>query len=168
MLVVADSSPVHYLVLIHQTDLFPKLFGEIIIPEQVARELSHPNAPQSVRDLIDHPPDWLKVRSPQSIEHIPKIDEGEEAAISLAREAHADLLLIDDLDGREAARRLGLRIIGTLGVLELAAGRGLVDLPTVIRDLQDASMRLSDALVQSVLDRHKKGRPPGNTSNPPK
>lgn len=156
MLVVADSSPVHYLVLIHQSDLFPKLFGEVLIPDQVAAELSHDHAPQVVRDFMAQRPDWLKVQSPQTIEPIPTIDEGEEAAISLAKEIHADLLLIDDLDGRGAAKRFGLQIIGTLGVLELASSKGLVDLPAAIEALQATNMRLSDKLVQVVLARHDK------------
>ncbi|MGB0766379.1 MAG: DUF3368 domain-containing protein [Phycisphaeraceae bacterium] len=165
MLVVADSSPIHYLVLIHQSDLFRKLFGRVVIPEQVASELSHMNAPQSVQDFMAHRPDWFKVQSPRIIERIPAIDAGEEAAICLAKEIEADLLLIDDLDGRWAAKRFGLQIIGTLGVLELASGRGLIDLPAVVKSLQATNMRLSDRLIEAVLGRdEKRGQSDGEAS----
>ena len=158
MLVIADTSPIHYLILIGQEDLFPKLFGQVVIPDQVASELSHPHAPQAVSDFMDQKPNWLLVQTPRMVEPIPHIDEGEEAAISLAREINAELLLIDDLDGRAAARQFGLQIIGTLGVLELAANRHLVDLHAAIHALQKTSMRISEELVQSMLDRHKQNR----------
>ncbi|NOY41040.1 MAG: DUF3368 domain-containing protein [Planctomycetes bacterium] len=158
MLVVADTSPIHYLILIGQEDLFPKLFGQVVIPDQVASELSHPHAPQAVSDFMAQKPSWLCIQSPRTVEPIPHIDEGEEAAISLAREIDAELLLIDDFDGRAAARQFGLQIIGTLGVLELASNRHLVDLHAAIHALQKTSMRMSEELIQSMFDRHKKNQ----------
>ena len=65
------------------------------------------------------------------------------------------LLLIDDLDGRRAARERGIPITGTLGILERAAERGLLDLPQTIDQLQATSMHLSDRLVRSLLQRHE-------------
>lgn len=166
MLVVADTSPIHYLILIEQEDLFPKLFGKIVIPDQVANEISHSLAPRAVLDFMAQRPPWLSIQSPQSIEPIPQIDEGEEAAINLAREINAELLLIDDLDGRTAARRFGLQIIGTLGVLELAASHHLVDLHEAIHALQKTTMRMSEELVQSLLNRREQD-PPLENEPPP-
>ena len=163
MLVVADSSPVHYLVLIEQETLLPALFGEVVVPVQVAEELSHPSAPLVVRDFMVDPPPWLLIQTPHSIERLPRIDEGEEAAISLARELRADFLLIDDLDGRKEATRLGLSVVGTLGVLELAAKQDRIDLPVVIQELRQTSMRLSDEVVRPVLEADRLRR----RQNPP-
>jgi predicted nucleic acid-binding protein len=156
MLVVADSSPLLYLVLIGQARLLPALFGEIVIPEQVARELEHEKAPQSMRDFMAAKPEWLSVRNPRSVEPISGIDPGEQAAIYLAEELGADLLLIDDLDGRRVAQQRGIRVTGTLGVLDRAAGSGLVDLRRAIDDLQRTSIHLSEALVESLLRRHER------------
>ncbi len=69
---------------------------------------------------------------------------------------HADLLLIDDRRGIRAARQQGLRVTGTLGVLDLAAGRGLVDFADAIRKLEGTSFRRPEALLQSLLNKHKR------------
>jgi predicted nucleic acid-binding protein len=154
MLVVADSSPLLYLVLIEQAGLLPALFGEIVIPDEVARELAHDNAPQRIREFLAARPAWLSVRTPRSLTPIPGIDPGEQAAISLAEELGADLLLIDDLDGRRAAQRRGIPVTGTLGVLDRAADRGLVDIRRALDDLQTTTMHLSQSLVQSLVKRY--------------
>ena len=154
MLVVADSSPLLYLVLIGRATLLPELFGRIVVPDEVVRELTHEHAPEPMcRFLIDKP-GWLTVQVPQSLETIPGIDPGEEAAISLASELGADLLLIDDLDGRRAAIARGIRVSGTLGILDRAAGRKMIDLPSVLEDLRATSIQLSEDLVEALLRRH--------------
>jgi predicted nucleic acid-binding protein len=49
MLVIADASPLHYLILIASTDILPALFDRIVIPRAVAAELQHPKTPTAVR-----------------------------------------------------------------------------------------------------------------------
>lgn len=93
MIVVADTSPVSHLVRIAQIDILPSLFETIVIPSQVAFELAHHNAPESVREFIRRPPNWLDIILPKQIKTIPQLDPGEEAAINLAVEINADLLL---------------------------------------------------------------------------
>jgi hypothetical protein len=58
--VVADTSPIHYLILIDQTDLLSGLFGRIFVPPAVEAELRHPSAPAVVRRMIAEGPDWLE------------------------------------------------------------------------------------------------------------
>ena len=65
MLVIADTSPLHYLVLIEQTDILPALFGHVIIPPVVAEELQRPRTPAPVRAWMASPPAWLDMRPPQ-------------------------------------------------------------------------------------------------------
>ena len=60
MKVVADTSPIHYLILIDQTDLLAGLFGRIFVPPAVEAELRHPSAPAVVRRTIAERPDWLE------------------------------------------------------------------------------------------------------------
>lgn len=158
MLVVADSSPLHYLILIGSVDVLPALFGDVLIPGTVRDELSHPSAPSEVRQYLAAPPPWLRVRDPARLEVIPQIDPGEIAAISLARELGADLLLVDDLDGREAARERGIGIVGTLGVLESAAARGLIDLSSAFDRIRQTRFRISDALLDAALARDRARR----------
>jgi predicted nucleic acid-binding protein len=59
MLVVADSSPLNVLVVVGYADILPKLFQAVVIPPQVAGELSHPRTPAAVREFIASPPSWL-------------------------------------------------------------------------------------------------------------
>jgi predicted nucleic acid-binding protein len=147
-LVVADSGPLNYLVLIETIDVLPRLFEQILVPTAVYDELAHADAPPPVRAFVAHKPAWLEVRSnPDLSETIGSIlDEGERAAIALATSIGADLILMDDRSGVEVARRHGLTVTGTLGVLDLAARRGLV---VSRRPLQSLRPRISDILLRS-------------------
>lgn len=139
-LVVADSSPIRYLVEIESVSLLPVLFDAVAIPRAVALELSHPSAPPSVRQFIASIPTWMSIIHPRETEKIPEIDPGEEAAIALAREIHADLLLMDDAVGRRDAAERGLRVVGTIGVIERAAIARLIDHDAVLRIDQLSSL----------------------------
>src|SRR3954468_16457477 len=103
MIVVADSSPVVVLVKIEHVQILSSLFQEVFIPPQIAAELSHPKRPAAVRDFMKAKPPWLRIQAPANVEQIPELHEGECAAISLAVELNADLLLIDERQGRSAA-----------------------------------------------------------------
>lgn len=120
-IVVADNSPLDVLVRLGHSGVLPALFGHVIIPSQVEQELLSPNTPDVTRQLVLTPPEWLKVQTPSSVEAIPSLHVGEEAAIALALELKADLLLIDDERGRKEATKRGLTITGVIGVLEAAA-----------------------------------------------
>lgn len=152
MLVVSDSSPLNFLVRLRCVDVLPALFGTVLIPPKVEEELTRVTTPIEVRTFLASKPDWLIVRPPARIERIAKLDAGEEAAISLALEVKADLLLIDDGDGRRAASQRGLSVIGLLGILERAHERGLIDLTDVIVRLP-ADYRIDMSLVDATLKR---------------
>jgi len=63
LLVVADTSPIRYLVQIDHIELLAQLFGRVLIPTVVAQELRHPSAPPGVQSLINAPPPWLEISS---------------------------------------------------------------------------------------------------------
>lgn len=158
MLVIADSSPLIVLINIDHVDVLPRLFGQVIIPPEVSAELHHPKRPQAVRDFIAARPAWLLERAPAAIEPIPGLHAGELAAISLARELKADLLLIDEVCGRKAAVDRHIPITGTIGVLELAADRGMLD-------LQDAFARVKKTdfwITHELLDERLRLYPGGS------
>src|SRR5258708_24539107 len=149
MIVVADSSPLRYLIVLRQQELLPILFREIWIPSRILSELSDAATPVVVRDLIENRPKWLQVRdpAPETLAYIDDaLDDGERAALALARELDADLVLMDDAAGRRAAGLLRLRITGTIGVLRLAAERGLIDVPVVVAELRKTGFYLDEAL----------------------
>lgn len=157
--VVSDTSPLHYLVQCEAIHLLPALFGEVLIPPVVARELQHPNTPPVVCAWASNPPPWLRVQAPTRLDFSFDVDEGERQAICLAREVHAAALLIDDRKGRSAAMRLGLAVTGTLGLLEEAAARGLLDLEGALNLLRQTNARLDPELVQAALRRSRAVRP---------
>jgi hypothetical protein len=106
MIVIADATPLHYLILIHQDDLLPQLFDRVFVPPAVFDELQHANTPESVRHWMSHPPSWLKVEPLRSAPDpsLNYLDPGEREAIALAEEIHADQLLVRDrLSCRSAA-----------------------------------------------------------------
>ncbi len=156
MIIVSNTSPINYLILIGQIDLLPELFRQIVIPQAVYSELSDRSAPKLVRTWIATPPDWLKIQpvSQASDGIIDLLDPGERAAILLARELNADLLLLDDMKARRAAKERGLSITGILGILDRAATMKLIDLPAAVQSLQNTSFWASDSLFQRLLDKH--------------
>ncbi len=156
MIVIADTSPLNYLVLIGEAEILHRLYGSVIIPEAVWRELQHPQTPSAVLEWITHRPRWLEVEQTSSPPDagLRLLAEGERQAITLAQEHGAEaLLLIDEGKGRREAKRLNLRITGTLGVLNDAAVRGWVDLPSAFERLRRTTFRVSPSFLQSLLDR---------------
>src|SRR3954451_23973109 len=117
MLIVADTSPLNYLILIEAVHVLPSLYGRILIPPEVLSELRDTAGPRAVQTWAASTPPWLEVRAALAIDMTLPLDAGERAAIALAQELTADRLLIDERDGREVAIRLGIPIAGTLAVL---------------------------------------------------
>lgn len=62
MIVVADSGPLHYLILLQHIELLRRFYGQVLVPEPVASELSAAGAPAMVREWITEPPIWVEVR----------------------------------------------------------------------------------------------------------
>ena len=153
MIVVADATPLRYLLLIEKVDLLALFYGQVLIPPAVVKELMREQTPPSGREWMTAPPEWLKVHSPlgDPVEFPAALGAGECAAITLAEEIHADLLLVDDWAARREAERRKLPIQGTLGLLRFAAQADLVDLPDAIVGLRGIGFRVSGELVQSLL-----------------
>jgi predicted nucleic acid-binding protein len=158
MLVVADSSPIIVLIEIGHIDILPRLFGQVVIPPEVSAELLQNNRPQIVRDFMASRPAWLIERSPSTVEAIPSLHAGEIAAICLAREVKADLLLIDETSGRKAAAERHIPFTGTIGVLEFAANRGFLDLEDAFTRIKNTNFWISDRLLDERLKRSRTGR----------
>jgi predicted nucleic acid-binding protein len=128
-IVIADSSPLIALERIGRLDVLPALFGTVVVPPAVAREIA---AKGLLSDwMIVRPlPDPLDVRLAEST-----LDAGEREAIGLALQTNVDRLILDDESARRVALRFGLPVTGTLGVLILAKRTGIVD---AVRPLLDA------------------------------
>lgn len=158
MIVVSDTTPLHYLILIDEVDLLPRLLGEIIIPEIVFQELQTEKTPDKIKHYLENKPDWLTIRPSTMIidQQLQDIDPGEREAILLAEELDADAILIDDLAGRKIALDRGLRVLGTLGLLEIAVEDGLVDFLDTLKRIKEAGFFISKSLEQDLRSRHSR------------
>lgn len=157
MIVVADTSPINYLLLIGKIELLPTLFGRVIVPGAVFAELRDAKAPDLVREWIASVPVWLEVHVVPNPESIPVLGAGEREAITLAQRLGADVLLIDERRGRNEAMVRGLVIAGTLNILAAAAQRGLIDLAASIDELMKTNFRASPRIIDEFLARHNAG-----------
>jgi predicted nucleic acid-binding protein len=153
MIVIADSSPINILVRIDRVEVLPRLFGEVVIPDAVQMELESSRTPEVVRSFMSTRPPWLVLRAASGAPRLPGIDAGESAAIQLALQESDSILVMDDWDGRRLARSKGLRVVGTIGVLEQAAVAGLVDLPQCIEMIKQTDFRMSNLLFEEALAR---------------
>jgi predicted nucleic acid-binding protein len=156
MIVVADTSPLNYLVLIDEVDLLPALFGEVLTPQAVFQELKHPKTPAKVQQWISHFPAWLEVRTVASvpIPALMKLDIGEREAIQLALELGISTVLLDETDGRQEAKNLHLEVRGTLGILERGAKLGKINFRQALSKLEQSNFRISPAVRSAFLKRN--------------
>jgi predicted nucleic acid-binding protein len=154
-MIVADTSPLNYLVLIHQINLLPDLYRRVLIPESVLKELSAIETPQLVRNWATNLPEWIEVlpATPIDDDSLTRLHAGERDAISLALTVHANAVLMDERRGRQEAENRDLKPIGTLGVLVAAHNRRLVDLRATIDALRQTRFHASPKLLASIVDR---------------
>ena len=153
MIVIADTGPLNYLVLIQQADLLRCLFHRVLIPPAVFDELQNPDTPIAVREWLLQQPGWLEVQplrcEPDS--RLDYLDSGEREAIALAEELQADQILLDEAEARREAERRNLRVIGTLGVLRRASQLGWIDLRFTLERLQQTTFYIRPELIESLL-----------------
>jgi predicted nucleic acid-binding protein len=141
---VSDTSPLLALYQIGRLDLMPDLFGEVVVPPAVARELE-PSIPTL--------PSWIRVVQAPLLSSIASHrGAGERDAIALAVHLSADYIIVDDRQGRRIPRSLGLNVIGSLGLLVRARRRGLTDAVRPEMDAMIASgLYASEALYHQIL-----------------
>jgi predicted nucleic acid-binding protein len=154
VIVVSDTTPLNYLVIIDAVDVLPNLFKEVYVTGAVLRELTHSKAPEAVCRWAQSPPGWLKVEDPKSrLPSTAGLGPGEAASISLAKERHITAVLIDERRGTKIARQEGLFPLPTLALLERAAERNLLELRSAIEKLQRTNIRISQKLIDAALQR---------------
>ena len=154
MIVVADTSPLRYLILIEHVHVLPALYGHVIVPPAVIVELNQERTPDLVKTWLSTMPEWLKVQAPMQALTARRsvLGAGEREALALAAELSADALLIDDRDGRREAQRLGVPVLGTLRVLVDASEHGLAQLSTAFDRLRRTNFRATEQLLKRLLD----------------
>lgn len=156
MIVVSNTSPLTNLAAIGQFDLLRVLYGDLFIAQGVWEELNAGGRHWPGRDQVAGA-EWIDRRGVQNEVLVTALrrdlDRGEAETIALALELKADLVLLDEREGRHAAKRLGLRVIGVVGILLDAKAHGAIQTvhPHLDALRQAAGFYLSDGLYQQVL-----------------
>ena len=154
--VVADAGPLIAFGRIGRLDLLPQVLGEILVPSAVAAEcladLGKPGAiaiREALRSRL-----LIKSSDPSPAQApFPVLDACESAAIRLALKLSASVL-IDEKTGRAIATKLGLKVVGSGGVLLAAKKRGLIQsVRPIIDAFTTGGYHLSGALIQAILTR---------------
>ena len=153
--VISDTSPLRALAHLGHMAWLQELFHQIRLPPAVAAELRHPPPALAAVDVTAW--DFLVIQSPSDVQRVSefrsRLDAGEAEALALAEELHADLILVDELAGREVARQCGFTVLGTLGILMRAKQRQLCPAvaPLLDRLQRELNFFVSPALRQSIL-----------------
>jgi uncharacterized protein len=156
VIIVSDTSPINNLAAINQLYLLHQLYGTVLIPEAVYRELTDPNFPVAGTTEVQTF-DWIQTRAVSDrtlVEALNnELDIGEAEAIALAVEIQADQVLIDERRGRLVANRLNLRYTGILGILVEAKSKGLIAEVRPLLDalINEAGFWVAEPLYNSVL-----------------
>ncbi|AUB42647.1 putative nucleic acid-binding protein, containings PIN domain [Nostoc flagelliforme CCNUN1] len=156
MIIVSDTSPINNLAAINHLHLLQQLYGTVLIPEAVYRELTDPNFPVAgaieVQTFI-----WIQTRPVQDrtlVEALSnELDIGEAEPIALALEMKADQVLIDERRGRMIAARLNLGYTGILGILVEAKSQRLISAVKPLLDalINQAGFWVAEPLYNRVL-----------------
>jgi predicted nucleic acid-binding protein len=153
MLVVSDTGPIISLAILGKLDLLESLYNDVIIPEEVWRELERNMEKLPINAALRFKERVVPVTKRREIDA--PIEPGEKEAILLYEEHHADRLLLEDQEGRRYAEACGIVCTGTLGVLELAKRRGLIgEMRPLLAALLENRRHYSRRLLDSFLILH--------------
>ena len=153
MIVVSDTTPLRYLAVLGCLDLLPRMFGTVHCPAAVLAECRHPRAPLLLQQWAENPPPWLSVVEMVGVppDLTARLDAGEAAAIALAQRLGAEVVLIDEREGRRCARERGFITVGTLNIFAHAGRREWVDYPAIVERLKtETNFRVSQAVIDSA------------------
>ncbi len=156
MIVVSNTSPLTNLAAIGQFDLLRRLYNQVNIAPGVWEELNTggtrwPGCVEISRAS------WVRKHPVQNQDLVAALrrdlDRGEAETIALALQLGADLILLDEKEGRHAAQRLGLQVVGVVGILLEAKTKGAVDAVRTHLDAlrQEAGFYVDTSLYQHAL-----------------
>ncbi|MDX5479089.1 MAG: DUF3368 domain-containing protein [Cyclobacteriaceae bacterium] len=144
-IIIADTSCLIVLDKVGYLDLLNKVFGEVVITQQVFEEFGKSAPPWILIEKTKNPNPNQKILEAT-------LDKGEASSISLAMDYDDSLLIIDESKGRKIAKSLGLKITGTLGILVIAKSNNLIgEVKPIIDKIKSTNFRISPQLEQLVL-----------------
>lgn len=161
MIVVSDTTPLISLLKIGKINLLEKLFGQVLIPDAVFAELTS-NEKFQLEAVQIRQAKFVIVKSvanPSTVSLLRRatgLDQGESEAIVLTDESKADLLLMDEAKGRSVSAQMGLKIMGTIGILMAAYEEKALtedEIKECIAGLQRAGRHIGQKHYQALLNK---------------
>ncbi len=155
MIVVADAGPLIHLAAIGRLDLVASV-GDVLIPPAVHHEVVVKGAGWPGAREVDEA-GWISVATPTRTDLVEALvagglHRGESEAMAVAVELAADVLLMDERQGRLTAEAMGLHVVGTIGLVVAAHHRGALErVGRLPAELRTSGLWLTDALVDQVL-----------------
>lgn len=145
-IIVADTSVLIALSNINQLEILKHVYQFIYVTKEVNEEFGE--------DL----PSWIKIEEVKDNKKIEllqlELDRGEASSIVLAIEQENSQLIIDERKGRGIARRMGIKIIGLLGVIIMAKEKGIIqNVRPILKKLEEVGFRISVNLKRKILQR---------------
>lgn len=164
MIVISDTTPIISLLKINQLELLHHLFGDVQVPDAVYEELISNVKFQKEAEKILRAEYVKKVvvedkKSVTLLRRATGLDAGESEAIILSDEIKADLLLMDELKGRQVAKQMGLNIMGTVGILMTAFDEELLlaeEIEQCIDVLRSNGRHISEKLYEQLMEKIRK------------
>ena len=156
MIVVSNTSPLTNLAAIGQFHLLHNLYGDLHIADGVWDELNA-GGQQWPGGYEVAAATWIQRRTVGNSALVTllqrDLDRGEAETIALALALQADLVLLDEQEGRRTAQRLGLSLVGVIGILLEAKALGQIGLLRSQLDAlrQKAGFYLSESVFQRAL-----------------
>lgn len=153
--VVVNTTPLIALSHVGQLDILKKLYGEIIIPKAVYRELSV-KTESTCKKAVDRSLEWIRVENIKNqmakTMYKTQLHDGEVEVMILSKEIAADVVIIDDANAKKHAKYLGLPVTGTLGVLIKAKREGLInELKPILYQMTENGIYISQSLIELCL-----------------
>ena len=151
--VIVNNSPLVFLWILNLLPLLRELYTDVWIPEEIQEEFLRTETTLRRSSLNNAP--WIRTVSltnPQSTSAYGSLDQGEASVLALAKEHDVHLVIIDEKKAREEAKRIGLPVRGTVGVLLEAKQKGLIDtIEPLLEVLRDNGMYLDQSFIDDVL-----------------
>ena len=153
MKVVSNSTCIIALLRVGKLTILKDLFGRILIPEEVYREIYVGGKEGFVEFKKADFFEVKKIENKRLFNLLRGlIDDGEAASIILALEENTGLIILDDKDARKIAEKLGLKVTGTAGILLLAKKKGIVkEIKPILEEIRVNGFYLSDNVIKIVL-----------------
>lgn len=160
MLIVSDTTPIITLMKMGHLDILKQLYGKVLIPNAVYMELTvNEKFVAEASQVMDS--DFLEVEKVDNevavtiLQEVSGLDAGESEAIVMANSRKANLLVMDEHKGRSVAKKMGLPITGTIGLLLKAFDEGMLtaeDIEKCIERLKETNVRIGEGLFDIMRE----------------